>query len=323
MRTTVRLLVKTLRFEIFTMAAAVVMLGIAAFSVTWQLNAVGISHDCLYSNSPFGQPSDPGLDAACQAARTAFYDLVNNAGQVSAFAVLVPSVAGLLIGVPLVARELETGTASLAWTLSRSRLRWYLRRVVPLALIVGLALLVPAVATVVMAGASRPDVSPWASFDEGSLRGPVVIVRGLLAMGIGVLAGALLGRQLPAVIAGGLVAILVMSAVPMGVQRYAETLAEWRPGDGLASGDQSLAVGFRDRSSGAYVDYSAVYGSAPILPDGSPDESWVADHFEPAMQVVPGWRYPQVTAVESAAMGGIALVVLALGGLVVDRRRPS
>ena len=59
--------------------------------------------------------------AACAAKQEAFYDLDGKAGLVLVFAVFLPLLAGLPLGVPLVARELESGTASLAWTLSRSR----------------------------------------------------------------------------------------------------------------------------------------------------------------------------------------------------------
>ncbi len=240
MRTTIRLMVKSLRFEIVAMSVAVILLGCVALYLAWRLGQVGIPHECLYSNSPFGEQYDATLDATCQAARDRFYELVNTGGQVLAMTVLIPCVAGLLIGVPLVARELESGTASLAWTLSRSRRSWYLRRVIPLAAIVGLALLLPAAATVIMQGARQPDVDPWASFSDGSLRGPVVLFRGLLAMGVGVLAGAVVGRQLPAVIIGGLLAILLISVVPIGVQAFSATLGEWRTAEQTTSGDLTL-----------------------------------------------------------------------------------
>jgi hypothetical protein len=306
------------------MSVAVIVLGCVALYLAWRLGQVGIPHECLYSNTPFGQPYDATLDATCEAMRQQFYELVNTAGEVLAMTVLIPCVAGLLIGVPLVARELESGTASLAWTLSRSRRSWYLRRVIPLAAIVGLALLLPAAATVIMQGARQPDVDPWASFSDGSLRGPAVLFRGLLAMGVGVLAGAVVGRQLPAVIIGGLLAILLIGfVVPIGVQAFSAALGEWRPAEQTTSGDLTLDVGFRDKATGAIVDFDTAYGGIPALPGGSQDETWLQAHFEQVVLVVPGWRYPQVTGVESAAFGGLAIVTLGLGGLVVSRRRPS
>lgn len=323
MGTTVRLMFKSLRFEIVAMSAAATLVGVVALYLGWQLGQVGIPNQCLYSNLPFGQEMDPSLDATCEVVRQQFYELVNAAGQVLAVTVLVPWIAGLLIGVPLVAREVESGTASLAWTLSRSRRSWYLRRVIPLAAIVGLALLLPAAATVVMQGARQPDVDVWASFNDGSLRGPVVIFRGLLALSVGVLAGAVIGRQLPAVIVGGVLAIALSVAVPMGLEAFTDTLAEWRVADQATSGDLMLGSEYRDKTSGAVVDLDVVYRSAPILPDGNVDESWVQARFEQVVLVVPGWRYPQVVAVESMALGGLAVLAVGVGGLVVSRRRPS
>jgi hypothetical protein len=301
----------------------VTLVGCVALFVAWQLGQVGIARECLYSNGAFG-PVDPTvLETTCQATRDQFYELVNVGGQVLALAVLVPWITGLLIGVPLIAREVETGTASLAWTLSRSRWRWYLRRVIPLVAIVGLVLLLPAIATVVMEGARQPAVDAWASFDDGSLRGPVVVFRGVLAMSVGVLAGAVLGRQLPGVIVGGLLAIVVMAAVPAGVQAYATSLAEWRTAEQSTPGDMTLTTGLRDRSSGAIVDYDAAYAAAPTVAGGGVDDDWVSAHFDQVASVVPGWRYPQVTALECAALGGLTIVALGLGGAVVSRRRPS
>ncbi len=322
MRTTVRLMVKSLRFELFAMSAAVILLGIAAGYLTWRLGQVAIPRQCLYSNGPFAQGLGPGIDAACQAVRARFYDLVNTAGQVMAFAVLVPAVAGLLIGVPLVARELESGTASLAWTLSRSRTSWYLRRAIPLALIVSAALALPATAAFALEGASQPDVSPFASFNDASLRGPVVVARGLLTLGIGVFAGALIGRQLPAVIIGGLLGIAVLTVIPTGVRTYTDSLAEWRIADQTTSGDLTINTGFRDKISGVFIDNETVYSNAPSLPDGGVDDSWVWARYDQAALVVPGVLYPQVTAVEAVATSGLAIVALGLGGLVVSRRRP-
>jgi hypothetical protein len=58
------------------------------------------------------------------------------------------------------------------------------------------------------------------------------------------------------------------------------------------------------------------------LPDGAIDDSWVWARYDPAALVVPGSRYPQVTAVETRIAGGLAIVAPGLGGAVVSRRRP-
>jgi len=49
---------------------------------------------------------------------------------------LMPVFAGLFLGAPLVAREIETGTARFAWVQDAGRTRWLLASVVPAALVV-------------------------------------------------------------------------------------------------------------------------------------------------------------------------------------------
>ena len=46
--------------------------------------------------------------------------------------------AGLFLGVPIVARELERGTARLAWSLAPSRMRWFLARMLPILVVLAL-----------------------------------------------------------------------------------------------------------------------------------------------------------------------------------------
>ena len=51
----------------------------------------------------------------------------------------IPVLAGMFIGAPLLAREVENGTARVAWTQAASRTRWLLAQVVPIACLLGLA----------------------------------------------------------------------------------------------------------------------------------------------------------------------------------------
>ncbi len=323
MRTTIRLTLKTLRFEIVSMTIAVVLLGLATLYVAWQLDSVHMPVDCLYSD--FGIVSAPifnqAHEDACQPLRQAFYELSNSGGQVFALGVLIPAVSGLLIGVPLVSRELESGSASLAWTLSRSRRRWYYRRVVPLGLIVLAILAVPSIATVVLETSKEPGISPWVSFIDGSLRGPVIALRGLMAMGIGVLVGAVIGRQLPTVIVGGLAVILVTAFVPGLMERYIRDQAVWMPGSGR--GDYVIGQGFRNLATGEIVDPGEIYNLAPLDADGNPDQAWFDAHYQQQVLAMPGARYPEIVALECVILGTAAAGAIVLGGLVVDRRRPT
>jgi len=112
--------------------------------------------------------------------------------------VVVPALLGIFWGAPLLARELETGTYRLAWTQSVTRTRWLVVK----AAFVGLAALVAA-------GLASWLVSWWyAPLDEFNMdrfdpsvfgeRGIVAIGYAGFAFALGLAAGALLRRTLPA-----------------------------------------------------------------------------------------------------------------------------
>ncbi len=114
------------------------------------------------------------------------------------FLMVAPALLGIFWGAPLVARELETGTYRLAWTQSVARNRW---------LAVKLALL--GFASMVVAGLLSLMVTWWFSpFDKVTVNRflpGVFDTRGIVSIGyavfgfmVGVTAGVLLRRTLPA-----------------------------------------------------------------------------------------------------------------------------
>jgi hypothetical protein len=111
---------------------------------------------------------------------------------------VVPCLLGMFWGGSLVARELETGTSQFAWMQSITRGRW-------LTVKIGWALL----ATAAWAGAVSALVTWWASpvnalnhqnFQPGQfdIQGIVPVGYALFAVALGIAAGALLRRTLPA-----------------------------------------------------------------------------------------------------------------------------
>ena len=69
----------------------------------------------------------------CELTLNAWYAAQNGvAGLSVGLLIFLSFAAGLFLGVPVVARELERGTARLAWSLAPSRMRWYLARLLPL-----------------------------------------------------------------------------------------------------------------------------------------------------------------------------------------------
>jgi len=121
----------------------------------------------------------------------------------------LPALIGAFIGAPLLARELETGTFRSAWTQGFGRRRWTLAKLVLLATTVTAA---AAAFSVLLSWYYQPyftagnqgrfltALSPLASglFD---LRGVVFAAWTLAAFAIGALAGVLIRRVVPAIVA--------------------------------------------------------------------------------------------------------------------------
>ena len=112
---------------------------------------------------------------------------------------VIPGIIGIFWGAPLVARELETGTFRLAWTQSVTRTRW-------LAVKLG----VVGVASMAVAGLLSLLVTWWASpldragmdaFKTFDQRDIVPIGYAAFAFALGVTAGILIRRTLPAMAA--------------------------------------------------------------------------------------------------------------------------
>ena len=120
----------------------------------------------------------------------------------------VPALIGAFVGAPVLARELETGTFRYAWTQGFGRWRWTLAKLVALAVAVTAAagafsVLVSWYYQPYFATATGPvpyRVSPLAPglFD---LRGVAFAAWTLAAFAIGALAGMLIRRVVPAIVA--------------------------------------------------------------------------------------------------------------------------
>jgi hypothetical protein len=115
------------------------------------------------------------------------------------FSLAVPGVIGLLIGAPLVAGEFETGTSNFAWTQSVTRGRWLMAKA-------GWLLL----AAAVWGGCVAALVTWWSGPrnalygnalqpNDFDMQGVVPVAYSLFAMALGIAAGALLRRTLPAI----------------------------------------------------------------------------------------------------------------------------
>jgi hypothetical protein len=125
---------------------------------------------------------------------------------------VLPAVIGIFWGAPLLARELETGTHRLAWNQSVTRTRWLAAK-----------LLIAGTATAATTGLLSWAVTTWAHRIDSATgdritpmvfgaRGIVPIGYALFAFALGVTAGMLIRRTVPAMAAtlAGYAAVAVM-----------------------------------------------------------------------------------------------------------------
>lgn len=167
-----------------------------------------------------------GCQGDCSAAIDAFLfqikngtiDRVYNTGAIAIYG--VPALIGTFWGAPLLSRELEAGTHRLAWNQSVTRTRWLATKLS----VVGTA----AAATV---GVLVWAVTLWANrIDEAAggqitpftygTRGIVPIGYALFAFALGVAAGMLIRRTVPAMAATLAIYVAAVAAMPMWIRAH-------------------------------------------------------------------------------------------------------
>ena len=123
----------------------------------------------------------------------------------------VPALIGAFVGAPVLAREMETGTYRFAWTQGFGRWRWTLAKLVALAVAVAAA---AGAISVLFSWYYQPYFARGQPGPAGSLasrlrfapglfdlRGVAFAAWTLAAFAIGVLAGMLIRRVVPAIVA--------------------------------------------------------------------------------------------------------------------------
>jgi hypothetical protein len=130
-------------------------------------------------------------------------------GLIIEMTLLVPALLGLFWGAPLVAHELETGSLQWTWVQSVTRTRWF--TVKAGCLLLAAAIWGGAVAGLVTWWAGPRNALYLDAFTGGNfdIQGIVPVGYALFAMALGILAGTLLRRTIPAmaVTLGGFVAV--------------------------------------------------------------------------------------------------------------------
>jgi ABC-2 family transporter protein len=181
----------TWRQHRFALAGVAALLG--ALAVYLWLTGLQIHHS-------YATACHPASSLACAMNFTGRYGITVIV--VSIFLQAVPALIGAFAGAPVLARELETGTFRYAWTQGIGRWRWTLGKLVPLAVAVAAA---AGAFSVLFSWYNQPFFAagyaiPFSTrvFD---LRGVAFAAWTLAAFAIGVLAGMLIRRVVPAIAA--------------------------------------------------------------------------------------------------------------------------
>jgi hypothetical protein len=201
-----RLTLKLGRFELASGIIAALLIAGAALYADVQLRAVGLDEGCV-TRWVASLPTDPTCEA-----RVATWATLNDdiAARIMAISAVLPWLVGLLAGIPVVARELESGTAAIAWSLAGSRTRWLNRQLIP---ILGCTLLATAAAATTTAwlAETRSFHGIWsATYSDADLSGLPLVVRFISAVVLGLYIGTVVGRVLPALIVASCISAIVV-----------------------------------------------------------------------------------------------------------------
>ncbi len=268
--TRARLTLKQHRFETMAIAIVTVVVVVGGFVTAYRLNAIVFPKDCEFwgGGSFTGIGQVPANIAACQEANNRFYAVFNEPDVpiIRILMVVLPFLAGLALGAPLVAREIEHGTAPLSWALAGSRVRWLLPKFLAIGGFFLVVLAAIAVTSDVLFAAANRGADPNASFQEYQLRGPMVIGVGLLTFTVSAALGTMLRRTLPAIVATliGCVVVLAFGEMfvrtnvlaPMAVPAF-DASSEQAYMDSMQNSDMgnALQVDFQ-----SFVDGKRYYG---------------------------------------------------------------
>jgi hypothetical protein len=305
-----------MKVELFALAGVATLLVAASLAIAARLAAFSLPAACFDFSA---------ADPTCAARQ---YDLAayqrfaeGTIPPIRLLATLLPPLAGLILGIATVGKDLDQRTAVLAWSLGPSRRRWLLQRVLPIAVFVGLLglgapQLVEALVRLERTGdafSSATVVQPDFYTIQQIGFAPALI--GLSAFGLTTMVGAMLGRLLPALLAA--LGIIVLATLLIG-----------RGTDWLMS-SETLIADMDHVGAGNQVD------SMLRTPDGQiirwddafptyadPETGQLLPGVTQMIRYVPIEVLPVATARFLLLHAAVALMALTLAFAVVDRRSP-
>jgi hypothetical protein len=312
-----RLAFRMQRLELLLFLAAAVLLVVASVLIAWGASEARASFDACYQAS--------GTDTNCGTSPSLNdFSLWGGFARLGAF--LTPFALGLFLGVPIVAREIEGRTAGIAWTLSRSRSRWLIQRVIPLVVVViVLATAIGVGSEFVTRTNPFADLAANPGFADYTSRGVLLPVRAIAVLLLAIAVGAMVPRQLPALLLAGAVTLALFVGLSIGMDTWMTAEAEPIPIEegrfGLAGdGPRIFDVAYREDATGEVItmnDFYNRYGDVAF-----PDDGQAPEGFTQVAIGIPGEQYATWVLRELAILGALAVASAGLALPVVQRRRP-
>jgi ABC-2 family transporter protein len=229
---------------------------------------------------------------------------------------LVPGLIGIFWGAPLVAREFETGTFRLAWTQGISRTRWL---AVKLGVVGALSMIVAGLLSALATWWSRPLEQAsllhrieLASFHAGGI---VPVGYTAFAFALGVTAGLLIRRTLPAMAVTLVIFAAVQFAVPVYLRPHlippvtttaplnVASVVEWGVTEAGQPGGGNLFVATAPSVPGAWMVSSEIVTPAGRPAATEPATSACGDNatMQSCQTYVAGLRLRQVETYQPAS----------------------
>ena len=316
------------RFEVVAAIFLFGVVGVSSWVVASHLNAITVGPECWAQWEGSGDRLN-----ACQQLVERWLDInEHEAGQLTGFLSYLPAIVGAIIGVPIVARELELRTVSFAWSLQGIRWRWLVARLWPMVAIalIGGALVGFTTSELRVA----QEASPFESGTIGDIsrQGPVLFSRVVLALGLGLLAGAVVGRTLPAFLVAGILLLAwslvggtkVESAVADAHISYATQEDVYGDtGYGTVHPLAYLGDAYRD-PTGHIIDgnlYDLLCRDYDSAGTECPDRLFTG--YQQMVKIVPQSARGDIERADTAAGLGVGLLAILLTFPVVARRRPG
>jgi ABC-type transport system involved in multi-copper enzyme maturation permease subunit len=274
---------------------------------------------------------------------------LDTGNELSALTLAVPALIGMFWGAPLAAREFETGTFRLAWTQGVTRTRWLAAK---LAIAGAAAIAAGELFTLMVHWWSSPihKAHPgYTPFTSGSFHtGIAPAGYAAFAFALGVTAGLLIRRTLPAMAVTLAVYTAVIIAFPGWVRPHLIPPAQATstlslasianmPGVGASNGYLSLLPGSAAAPPGAWVISSSQLttpdgrapSSEPAGPCGSPapaaaqacNDYIESLHLRQTVTYQPASRYWAVQWAETAIYLALALALAGISFWWINRNR--